>query len=118
MIVCEAAHTSGHFRDLRWSAFVGERSGPDTEEDVLGVDGVELLYINCKRGGPKARLLPLLEEVRARAATIGGSFNRRFLAILMPPQGKTATNLQQQANRLGIRIVTGNDVRRLGTFSR
>lgn len=118
VVVCDAAQKSGLFRDLRWSANVGDRNGPDTEEDVLGVDGVELLYINCKRGGSKARLLPLLEEVRARAATIGGSFNRRFLAVLRPPQGKVAANLQQQAAKLGIRLITGNNVYQPGTFAR
>lgn len=118
IIVCDAAQKSALFRDLRWSAQVGDRNGPDTEEDLLGVDGVELLYINCKRGGAKARLLPLLEEVRARAATMGGSFNRRFLAVLQPPQGKAAANLQQQAARLGICLITGNNVYQPGIFSR
>ncbi len=118
VIVCDAAEKGGLFRDLRWSAQVGERNGPDTEEDILGVDGVELLYINCKRGGAKARLLPLLEEVRARAATIGGSFNRRFLAVLQPPQGKVAANLHQQAARLGIRLITRDTVRQPGIFNR
>lgn len=117
VIVSDAAQKSGLFRDLRWSANVGDRNGPDTEEDILGVDGVELLYINCKRGGAKARLLPLLEEIRARAATIGGSFNRRFLAVLQPPQGKVAANLQQQAAQLGIRIITGNNVYQPGIFA-
>jgi hypothetical protein len=78
VIVCHAAHQSGAFSDLRWSVQVGKRGGPNTEEDILGMHGVELLYINCKRGGAKARLLPLLEEIRARAATIGGTFNRRL----------------------------------------
>lgn len=118
VIVCDAASKSGLFRDLRWSTQVGDRNGPDTEEDVLGIDGVELLYINCKRGGHKARLLPLLEEVRARAATIGGTFNRRFLAILQPPKDKVARNLYQQANKLGIRIVTGNDIYDPAAFAR
>ena len=118
VIVCHAAHQSGLFRDLRWSAQVGDRNGPDTEEDILGVDGVELLYINCKRGGSKARLLPLLEEIRARAATIGGAFNRSFLAVLQPPQGKMAANLQQQASRLSIRIITRDTIHHAGLFSR
>lgn len=118
VIVCDAVQKSGLFQDLRWSANVGDRNGPDTEEDILGVDGVELLYINCKRGGSKARLLPLLEEVRARAATIGGSFNRRFLAVLQPPQGKVAANLHQQADKLGIRIITANNIYQHGIFSR
>jgi hypothetical protein len=118
VIVCDAAQKSGLFRDLRWSCDVGERNGPDTEEDILAVDGVELLYINCKRGGSKARLLPLLEEVRARAATIGGSFNRRFLAVLQSPKGKVAANLQQQAQKLGIRLITSSNVYQPGIFAR
>lgn len=118
VIVCDSAQKSALFRDLRWSAQVGDRNGPDTEEDVLALDGVELVYINCKRGGAKARLLPLLEEVRARAATIGGSFNRRFLAVLQPPQGKVAANLQQQAHKLGIRVITAANVYQPGIFAR
>jgi len=118
VIVCDAADKSGLFRDLRWSSQVGDRNGPNTEEDILGVDGVELLYINCKRGGAKARLLPLLEEIRARASTIGGSFNRRFLAVLQPPQGKVAANLQQQAERLGIKVITADNVHQVDVFSR
>jgi len=105
VIVCHAAHQSGAFSDLRWSAHVGERGGPDTEEDILGLHGVELLYINCKRGGAKARLLPLLEEIRARAATIGGAFNRRYLALQQPPTGAVARNLHQRAAALGIRLL-------------
>jgi hypothetical protein len=105
VVVCRAAHQTGAFSDLRWSALVGERGGPDTEEDILGLAGVQLLYINCKRGGHKARLLPLLEEVRARAATIGGTFNRRYLAIQQPPTGNVARNLHQRAAELGIRLI-------------
>lgn len=118
VIVCDAANKSGLFRDLRWSSQVGDRNGPNTEEDILGVDGVELLYINCKRGGAKARLLPLLEEIRARASTIGGSFNRRYLAVLQPPQGRVAHNLQQQAKRLGIKVITADNIHQSNIFSR
>ncbi len=118
VIVCDAAQKSALFRDLRWSAQVGDRNGPDTEEDVLGVDGVELLYINCKRGGAKARLLPLLEEIKARAATIGGSFNRRFLAVFQSPSGKVAANVRQRAREFGIRLITGDDVYQAGIFNR
>lgn len=117
VIICHAADKSGLFRDIRWSAQVGDRNGPDTEEDILGLAGVELLYINCKRGGAKARLLPLLEEVRARAATIGGSFNRRYLAVLHPPQGKVASNLHQKAKSLGIRLITRDSIHQPGIFA-
>lgn len=118
VIVCDAAHKSGHFRDLRWSAQVGIRDGPELEEDVLGVQGVELLSINCKRGGARARLLPLLDEVRARAAGIGGSFNRRFLAVRIPPAGRVAANLQYHAGELGIGILTGDNICDPGIFSK
>ncbi len=118
LIVFEAAQQSGLFRDIRWSAHVGEGNGPDTEEDILGLDGVELLYINCKRSSTRNRLLPLLEEIRARAATMGGHFNRRFLAVLNPPAGKALSNLETQANRLGIRILTRHDINQIGVFSR
>ncbi|MBE2205587.1 MAG: DUF1887 family protein [Chthoniobacterales bacterium] len=117
VIVHDATQKSGLFRDLRWSAIVGDPNGPDTEEDILGVHGVELLYINCKRGGAKARLLPLLEEVRSRAATIGGHFNRRFLAVYLPPKGRIAANLEQQAKRLGIKLITALNVYQPDIFS-
>ncbi len=118
VIVMDAAHQSGRFRDLRWSVQVGDRSGPDMEEDIVGLDGVEMLYVSCKRGGAKSRLLPLLEETRARAASLGGSFNRRFLAVLNPPAGRVEANLRQRARDLGIKIITGNDVYRAGAFDR
>jgi hypothetical protein len=118
VIVCAAAHRSGMFHDLRWTAHVGAHDGPDTEEDVLGVDGVELLYINCKRGGPKSRLLPLLEEIRARAATIGGRFNRRFLAILNQPRGRPGADLEQRARELGIHLLTRSSITQPGVFEK
>lgn len=118
LVVCQAASRSGLFRDLRWSAHVGERNGPDTEEDVLGLDGVELLYISCKRMSTGSRLLPLLEEIRARASTIGGTFNRRFLAVRIGPHGRVAENLRKRAHELGIRIVTGANILEPGVLSR
>ncbi len=117
VLVMDAADRSGRMRDLRWSVQVGDRTGPDLEEDIVGLDGVEMLYISCKRGGPKARLLPLLEEIRARAASLGGSFNRRFLALRIPPTGRVAANLQQRAKELGITILTGANIHKTGIFS-
>jgi hypothetical protein len=110
IIVCEAAHQSGYATDIRWSCLVGDDKGLETEADVLGMDGVELLYISCKRGGSKSRLLPLLEETKGRANTIGGSFNRRFLAICNPPLGKTHRDLIHQAKVHGIRLITRDNV--------
>jgi len=118
VIVMDALEKSGQMRDLRWSVQVGDRTGADVEEDVVALDGVEILYINCKRGGAKARLLPLLEEVRARAASLGGTFNRRFLAIYNPPSGKVDANLRQRARELGIKIITRLDVYKPGIFNR
>lgn len=117
VVVADAIEQSGLVRDLRWSVEVGEQSG-SLEEDLVALDGVELVYVSCKRGGHKARLLPLLEEVRARAATLGGTFNRRFLAVRHPPVGRMADNLRNRARELGIRLITGDDVYRAGAFAR
>lgn len=118
IIVADAMDKSGLFRDLRWSVQVGDRSGPDLEEDIVAINGVELVYVSCKRGGPRSRLLPLLEEVRARAATLGGTFNRRFLAVRFPLRGKPAENLRTRARELGVRLVSGDQVYEPGVFAR
>lgn len=108
LIVLDAARASGRFRDLRWSVNVGKRGGAQKEEDILGVDGVQLLMVSCKRGGAKSRLLPLLEEIRARAETIGGTFNRRFLAVYHPP--KNTRTLVSEARRHGVTLITHENV--------
>lgn len=118
IIVCEAAQQSGYVTDIRWSCLVGNEKGLETETDVLGMDGVELLYISCKRGGDKSRLLPLLEETKGRATTIGGSFNRRFLAILNPPRGKNHRDLIHKAKAHGIRLITRDNVLDPEVFSK
>ncbi|MBX3733403.1 MAG: DUF1887 family protein [Verrucomicrobiae bacterium] len=116
VIVMNAAERSGQFRDLRWSAQVGQRDGADLEEDILGVDGVQALCISCKRGGEKARLLPHLEELSARAHRLGGNFTRRFLAILRPLKGRLADNLNHRARELRIRILTPDDLSKPDVF--
>ncbi len=118
--VFEAAHRSGQFRDLRWSVNVGERQGGfDPEEDIVGVDGVQIAFFSCKRGGARARLVPLLDELDNRARSLGGHFTRRFLAIFQPPFGQNAANLQKRAKELsGIQIVTPLDLENLEVFAR
>lgn len=117
VIVCDALSKSGVARDIRWSSQVGDPRGPDVEEDVLALDGVELLYISCKRGGAGSRLLPFLDEIHSRAAMIGGRFNRRYLAVLQPPRGKVAADLRERASKLGIRLITREDVYQTGVFA-
>jgi hypothetical protein len=118
VIVAHAMSESGLVRDLRWSVQVGDRYGADVEEDIVALDGVELVHVSCKRGGAKARLLPQLEEIRARASTLGGTFNRRFLAVLNPPSGKVEANLRQRAKELGVRLVTRHSVYQPDAFAR
>ncbi len=117
--VVDAASRSGQFRDLRWSVNIGERRGGfDLEEDIVGVDGVQIAYFCCKRGGLKARLVPLLDELDNRARTIGGRFTRRFLAVYQTPTAQNAASLQRRANELnGIEIVTPSDLEALEVFA-
>ena len=118
VVVADAAGRSGLFRDIRWSANVGQKGGADLEEDILAVDGVEIVCISCKRGGVKARLLPQLEELNARARSMGGNFTRRFLAVCLPLQGRTGDNLRQRGKELGIRIIGPGDLTHPDTFAR
>lgn len=118
--VADAAQRSGQFRDLRWSVNVGERQGGfDPEEDIVGVDGVQIAFFSCKRGGLKARLVPLLDELDNRASSMGGRFSRRFLAVYQSPVGQNAANLQKRAKELnGIQIITPQDLKNPDIFTR
>lgn len=110
VIVCEAMERSGRFRDLRWSVQVGTPHGADQEEDLLAVEGVQLVFVSCKRSSSRGRLVPLMEEIRSRAATIGGRFNRRILAVRHRPGPGTLRNMQENAARLGIELVFGDQI--------
>ncbi len=118
--VVDAAERSGQFRDLRWSVHVGERAGGfDPEEDIVGMDGVEIAYFSCKRGGAKARLVPLLDELDNRAKALGGRFTRRFLAISQPPGGHLMGSIERRASELNhIRILTPCDLLDPNRFAR
>jgi hypothetical protein len=110
VIVADATDRSGRFRDIRWSASVIERGGGGLEEDVLAVDGVQVVCISCKRGGDKARLLPHLEELNARARSIGGNFTHRFLAVYLAPKSPFEKQLRSRAQSLGIGLLTPREV--------
>jgi len=110
--VIRAAADSGRFRDLRWSVRVGSAgTTTDMEEDILGVDGVRLMYVSCKRGGRGARLTRLLDEVAAGSRRIGGSFGRTFLAVANLGKEGHAVNLYRCAREMNIEIITGDDIR-------
>ncbi|MBX3746391.1 MAG: DUF1887 family protein [Verrucomicrobiae bacterium] len=117
IILASRAHASGRFRDLRWSVQVGEKGGADLEEDIVALDGVQVTCIACKRGGHKSRLLPLLEEITARARTLGGTFNRRFLAVCHPPKDPHLKNLQTRAEALGVRLLFPLDLQQPDPFA-
>jgi len=110
VILADRMKQCGRFRDIRWSVQVGERNGPDLEEDVVALDGVRIVYVSCKRSSQGGKLLPLLEQIHARAAKLGGAFNHRFLAIYQKPRGATLRNLQKRADELGIRLLFPGDL--------
>jgi hypothetical protein len=118
VVVADAGERSGLFRDLRWSASAGQRAGSDLEEDILAVDGVQAVCISCKRGGAKARLLPQLEELNARARSLGGNFTRRFLAVFLPLGKRPGALLPQRAAELDVKILTPADLNRADAFAR
>ena len=117
VIVAEAAARSGAFRDIRWSAEVGSHGGAILEEDVVALDGVQIVSISCKRGGTKSKLLPLLEEINARAHRLGGSFTRRFLAVYLRLPKAVERNLSQRATDLGIRLLTPSNLSMPNSFN-
>ncbi|MBL9176720.1 MAG: hypothetical protein JNM65_01580 [Verrucomicrobiaceae bacterium] len=43
---------------------------------------------------------------------------QKAAAVLQPPQGKVAANLQQQAKRLGIKVITSDTIHQPGIFAR
>lgn len=108
--VIDAADKSRLFRDLRWSVKVGDRDvGSDLEEDIIALDGVEIVCISCKRGGERSRLLPLLEELDARAERVGGRFTRKFLAVYIEPPPFIRKNLSKRARELNITLLFGRN---------
>ncbi|MGV3771292.1 MAG: hypothetical protein ACO1QB_00220 [Verrucomicrobiales bacterium] len=119
VIVAEAAQKSGRFRDLRCSINVGEPNGGfDPEEDLVGLDGVQIAYFSCKRGGKRARLIPLLDELDNRARAIGGKFTRRYLAVYLPVQGRLLSNFLNRARELNnIQLINGWDIKKETCFS-
>ena len=102
----------GKFRDLRWSVDAGSRmaSSTDMEEDILGIDNVNLLYVSCKRGGDKAKLSRVLEDVNSSARRIGGKFAHKILAVFVPLTGFQAKRLKSRGRELQIELLDSNVV--------
>lgn len=98
---------SGLYRDLRWSAKAGSRGedGTDMEEDILGVEDVNLLYVSCKRGGHKAQLSRTVEDVNSSAERLGGRFTRKILAVYQPLTGKLRSQIEARCAELRIRLL-------------
>jgi hypothetical protein len=103
--VVQAMERQGVFRDLHWSVEAGSRGGDTLEEDVLAVDGTNLVLVSCKRGGRGAGLLSHLEELDARAGHLGGRYCRRFLAVYRPLRDRVGKNLASRARRLNIGLL-------------
>ena len=112
LIVAAGLDSQSGMHDLRWSVQVGDPDGPDQEEDLLAVQGVQLVFVSCKRRAAGQRLVPVMEEIRSRAATIGGRFNRRILAVYESPHRGLLDNMRANAARLGIELWFGDDLRR------
>ena len=98
---------SGRFRDLRWSVNAGSRGSDSTdmEEDILGVEGVNLLYVSCKRGGDKSKLSRVIEDVNSSARRIGGRFAKKILAVFFELKGQQGSRLQNRCGSLGIDLL-------------
>lgn len=102
----------GRYRDLRWSVDAGSRvaSSTDMEEDILGIDNVNLLYVSCKRGGDKAKLSRVLEDVNSSARRLGGKFAHKILAVFVPLQGLQAKRLASRGRELHIELLDCKEV--------
>ena len=97
----------GRYRDLRWSVDAGSRmaSSTDMEEDILGIDGVNLLYVSCKRGGDRAKLSRVLEDVNSSARRLGGKFAHKILAVFIDLQGVQRKRLENRCRELHIELL-------------
>lgn len=104
---------SGKHHDLAWSVYAGSRrdDSTDMEEDILGVDGVNLLYVSCKRGGDKSKLSRVIEDVNSSSKRIGGEFAKKVLAVYVPPTGKQRGRLVNRCKELGIHLLEADEVR-------
>lgn len=112
--VADAVERSGRFRDVRWSAYAGERTpGASMEEDLLAVDGVQIAYFSCKRGGARAKLPRQLEEMVQSARRVGGQFTSRFFCVYKDPPPP----IRQRAAELNVRIITRADLLRPDCFT-
>lgn len=99
--------SQNRYRDLRWSVDAGSRycSSTDMEEDILGIDGVNLLYVSCKRGGDKGKLSRVLEDVNSSAKRLGGKFARKMLAVYMDVKNKQGARLRNRCKELHIELL-------------
>ena len=97
----------GRYRDLRWSVDAGSRYGSSTdmEEDILGIDDVNLLYVSCKRGGDRAKLSRVLEDVNSSARRLGGKFAHKVLAVFCDSQGLQRRRLENRCRELHIELL-------------
>lgn len=118
VIVAEAAARSGIFRDIRWSSDAGTKGGAENEEDILAVEGVELVCISCKRGGNGSKLVGELEQLNTRARSLGGNFSRRLLAVFLDLKGPASKHVPQRARELGIGILGPTDLTKPNVFVR
>ena len=96
--VADAATRSGRFRDLRWSVEIERQPGsPSFEEDLMGIDGLNLAVFSCKRGGDRPRLLRAFDELESGARSLGGAMVRRFLCVAMPIAGYQIAEVRARA---------------------
>ena len=119
LALADAATRSGKFRDIRWSARTGGRGwGEEEEQDLLGVQGVQIALFSCKRGGAGAKLASELELIHARARLVGGTFTRRFLCVAKVPLDPSIWRaLENRATELGIRLITAEMLREGSVFA-
>jgi hypothetical protein len=116
--VADAVAKSGRFLDVRWSADAGHReAGVSLEEDVLAVDGVQIAYFSCKRGGARSRLPRQLEEMHASAERLGGRFASKYLCVCLPPPGSVKDAVLRRARELSVRVLTRDDLVKPDCFS-
>jgi len=95
-----------------WSVFVGSRdnSGTDKGKDILGVDGLNLLYASCKRVGDRSRLSRTIENDNSSAHLIGYSHTYKMLAVFIPPTGIHIRRIRNRCKELNITLLIRKDI--------
>jgi len=108
IVVANAVATCPLFADVNVNLTVAKGTQLSMEEDVLAIQGIQLAYISCKRGGAD-KLVRHLEELDASARRLGGKLTRKYLAVCHLPEHMRA-GLRERARQLHVTLLEPSEI--------